>query len=41
MLETLSALPPAHQAFLVLVIACFSVFALTLGGVHAYTNLKK
>lgn len=41
MLETLTALPPVHQAFLVLVVTGFSLFALTLGSVHAYVNLKK
>ena len=40
MLETLSALPPAHLAFLVMVIAAFSVFGVTLGATHVYVNLK-
>jgi hypothetical protein len=40
MLETLAALPPTHLAYLITVIAAFSVFGVTLGAVHVYVNLK-
>lgn len=40
MLDTLAALPAAHQAYLVMVIAGFSAFALTLGAVSTLVNLK-
>lgn len=40
MLETLATLPPGHQAYLVTVIAGFVTFALTLGGVSTFVNLR-
>lgn len=40
MLETIANLPAAHQAYLVMVIAGFSAFALTLGVVSTWVNLK-
>ncbi|MDP1737577.1 MAG: hypothetical protein Q8L23_09060 [Caulobacter sp.] len=40
MLETLAALPPVHQAYLVMAMAGFVIFALTLGGVSTIVNLR-
>lgn len=40
MLETLAALPIAHQAYLVMAVVGFSIFGLTLGVVSTYVNLK-
>lgn len=40
MLETLAALPPAHQAYLVMAIVGFCAFGLTLGAVSTLVNLK-
>ena len=41
MLETISALPAAHQAYLVMAIAGFVTFGLTLGVVSTWTNLSR
>jgi hypothetical protein len=41
MLETLTALPTAHQAYLAMVVIGFSAFALTLGTVSTWVNLSK
>lgn len=41
MLETLSALPSAHQAYLAMVVIGFSAFAVTLGAVSTWVNLSK
>lgn len=40
MLETLAALPPVHQAYLAMAVGGFVAFALTLGGVSIFANLK-
>lgn len=41
MLQTITALPPAHQAYLAMVVIGFSAFALTLGTVSTWVNLEK
>lgn len=41
MLETISTLPTAHQAYLVMVIAGFITFGLTLGVVSTWVNLSR
>lgn len=41
MLETLAGLPVAHQAYLVMAVAGFVTFGLTLGVVSTWTNLKR
>lgn len=41
MFEPLAALPPAHLAYLVMVVAGFSAFGLTLGVVSTWTNLSR
>jgi len=41
MLETLSALPTAHQAYLAMVVIGFCAFGLTLGTVSTWVNLSK
>ncbi|MDO8295365.1 MAG: hypothetical protein Q7T19_02885 [Caulobacter sp.] len=40
MLETLAALPPAHQAYLAMVIVGFCAFGLTLGVVSTLASPK-
>lgn len=40
MLETLTALPPIHQAYLVMAITGFCAFGVTLGAVSTWVNLK-
>lgn len=40
MLETIAALPTSHQAYLVMVVAGFLTFGLTLGVVSTWVNLK-
>ncbi|HRD27071.1 MAG TPA: hypothetical protein PLO65_02100 [Caulobacter sp.] len=40
MLETLTALPTVHQAYLGMVIVGFCAFGLTLGVVSTLVNLK-
>lgn len=40
MLETIASLPVAHQAYLLMAIAGFSTFAITLGVVSTWVNLK-
>ena len=39
MLETLAALPIAHQAYLEMANAAFVTFGVTLGAVSAWVNL--
>ncbi|MDP1631015.1 MAG: hypothetical protein Q8L66_06305 [Caulobacter sp.] len=41
MIETLEALPVAHQIFLIAVIGAFTAFGAVLGGVSTYVNLKR
>jgi len=41
MLETIATLPIAHQAYLILVIAGFVTFGLTLGVFSTWANLKR
>lgn len=40
MFESLATLPATHQAYLVMVIAAFATFGLTLGVVSTWVNLK-
>lgn len=40
MFETLATLPPVHQAYLVVVTAGFVTFAVTLGWVSTFVNLR-
>ena len=40
MLETIATLPATHQAYLVMVVAAFATFGVTLGVVSTWTSLK-
>lgn len=40
MLDALTALPPAHQAYLAMVVIGFCTFVLTLGTVSTWVNRK-
>ncbi|HRD45476.1 MAG TPA: hypothetical protein PLF78_03225 [Caulobacter sp.] len=39
MLQTLSQLPPVHFAYLIAVVSAFSLFGVSLGVVHIWSNL--
>lgn len=41
MLQTLTALPPAHQAYLAMAVIAFCTFGLTLGTVSTWVNLRE
>lgn len=41
MFAAVANLPPAHQAYLVMVVAAFAAFGVTLGVVSTWTNLSR